>query len=73
MIFMTISEESGENIVVKWENIVSSLDFCERPEDSARILLFPASSSCARSRDLSMEFFCEGETAIDLYARPHNI
>jgi len=50
----------GENIVVKWENIVSSLDSCERPEDLAHILLFPASSFRAESRDLLMDSFCEG-------------
>lgn len=48
-----------ENIVIKWENIVSSLDFCEKPEDLVRILLFPAFSLCARFRDLLMEFSCE--------------
>jgi len=49
----------GENIVVKWENIVSSLDSCERPEDLAHILLFPAFSLRAKYRDLLVDSFCK--------------
>jgi len=49
----------GANIVVKWENIVSSLDSCERPEDLVHILLFPAFSYRAESLDLLAEFFCK--------------
>lgn len=58
-----------ENIVIEWENIVSSLDFCEKPEDLARILLFPAFSLCARFRDLLVEFFCERITINLLVSR----
>lgn len=59
MEFKIISEEMEENIVIKWENIVSSLDFCEKPEDLEHILLFPAFSLCVRFQDLLVVFSCE--------------
>lgn len=59
MEFKVIEEQMEENTVVEWVNIVFSLDFCEKPEDLAHILLFPASSLYAKFRDLLVVFSCE--------------
>lgn len=50
---------SEKNIVEEWENIVSSLDFCEMPEDSGHIRLFLASSLIVVFPGRSTGFSCE--------------
>lgn len=58
-IFRRVLEESEKYIVEEWENIVSSLDFCERPEDLVHTLLFLASSLYVRSLDQLVGFSCK--------------